>query len=329
MARKARTLAVIILALLLLSAAGWFGVTQSGLLQPAHWQQPSRPVPLISTRGHLRHGQLSAGCDKYGYDVLGGLPGLAPGTAGPRDLLIVVHGFNNSAEKAVYKFGIAQESLARAGFDGAVAGYSWDADTQKDPLAITGYHEGLRNAAANGPMLARFIVDYAGISPRTRLHLLGYSMGARLVLEALDALAADPRRPPGAVLVSSVHLVGAAVGNEDVELGGRYGRAIQTQCGRCYNYFSPEDNKLGYYFPLKEGDRALGITDIEHAQRRPANYTGVDATRQLPKFDASGKIDVDEYGDNHSGYLGTRDKQGRLIDNGAMDLVAGSIAGLR
>jgi esterase/lipase superfamily enzyme len=243
-------------------------------------------------------------------------------------LLIVIHGFNNTAEKALYKFGIVQESLATGGFKGVVAGYSWDADTQWDPLAMTGYHEGMRNARGNGPKLARFIVDYKRRCPQTRVHLLGYSMGARLALEALLALQQDPLCSYNGVAVASVHLVGAAVENEEVELGQRYGQAIASRCQALYNYYSREDNKLTYYYPLKEIGRALGQTDVEHPENKPANYVSVDASHELPKITDSGAIDEEEYGDNHSGYLGTRDKHGKLIDNGAMDLVAENIAAL-
>lgn len=283
---------------------------------------------MISTRGSFNNGKLNAGHDAYDYAVEGILPGFALGSTPPDDLLLVIHGFNNTADKALYRFVTAQASLAEGGYKGVVAGYSWDADTQWDPVAMTGYHEGMRNAQGNGPKLARFVIDYKKRCPQTRVHLLGYSMGARLALEALLALQQDPRCSYNGTAVASVHLVGAAVENEDVEMGQRYGQAIAGHCGVLFNYYSPEDNKLTYYFPLKEGDRALGKTDIEHLANKPANYVGVDASHELVTFTKNGAIDEDEYGDNHSDYLGTRGKDGKLIDNGAMDLVAQNISHL-
>jgi pimeloyl-ACP methyl ester carboxylesterase len=326
MRRWQRAVLITVLILAVLAVGVWLIAKQSGLVQPSHWEKPPDSIPVISTRGSFQKGQLAAGHDADDYAVEGSLPGYSPGSTPPADLLIVIHGFNNTAEKALYKFGIAQESLATGGYKGVVAGYSWDADTQWDPLAMTGYHEGMRNARGNGPKLAQFIVDYKARCPQTRVHLLGYSMGARLALEALLALQQNQPGAHSGALVASVHLVGAAVENEEVELDQRYGQAIATQCQKLFNYYSPEDNKLTYYYPLKEADRALGLTDIEHPAKKPANYVGVNASRELPKIADTGAIDEDEYGDNHSGYLGTRDKDGKLIDNGAMDLVAHNIA---
>lgn len=328
MRRWLRAVLITVLVLAALAGSLWLVARQSGLVQPAHWERPPESIPVISTRGSFIKGQLAAGHDACDYTIEGELPGLAAGTAAPADLLLVIHGFNNTADKARYKFGIAQESLASSGYPGVVAGYSWDADTQWDPLAMTGYHEGVRNARGNGPKLARFIIDYKERNPHTRIHLLGYSMGAQLALEALLALEQDPLCAYDGVAVASVHLVGAAVENEEVELGQRYGQAIAARCGQLFNYYSAEDNKLTYYYPLKEAGRALGQTDIEHPLKKPANYVGVDASQELPLISDNGTIDKDEYGDNHSGYLGTRDQHGRLIDNGALDLVAQRIATL-
>lgn len=328
MRRRTWIVLIAISALIILAGLAWIAITQSGLLQPSHWEQPAEPIPVISTRGHLKNGKLTAGHTSYDYDIEGDMPGLAEGSLPPPDLLIVAHGFNNTAEKALYKFAIARDSLVGGGYEGAFAGFSWDANTQTDPLAMTGYHEGMRNAAASGFKLARFVSDYKRDCPDTRIHLLGYSMGALVVLEALKALDDDPTLASDQVLVSSVHLAGASVGNDEVELGQRYGRAIEHSCGTLYNYFSPEDNKLGYYYPLKEGGSALGLTGIKDPQEQPRNYVDVYAVKELPALNDKGVADVDEYGDNHSGYLGTRNKSGELIDDGILDLVAQNIAQL-
>ena len=327
MRRSTKLLLISVSALLVLAGLAWIGITKSGLLQPSRWEQPAAPLPVISTRGSLKDGKLTAGHTAYDYSIEGSMPGLAASSVPPQDLLIVAHGFNNTAEKALYKFAMARDGLIGAGYQGVLAGYSWDADTQGDPLAVTGYHEGQRNAVANGSKLAQFVIDYKQSCPDTRIHLLGYSMGARLVLEALKALDEDPALASDQLLVTSVHLAGAAVGGEEVELGQAYGHAIENRTGILYNYFSPEDNKLTYYFPLKEGDRALGVTGIEHPENKPRNYVDVYAAKELPAIDKSGATDVDEYGDNHSGYLGTRDSNGDLIDDGILDLVAQNIAG--
>lgn len=281
---------------------------------------------MITTRGDFGAGLLVPGATPDGYRVAGRIPGLSSDPP-PRDLLLVVHGLNNSEPKALYKFGIAAEALRRNGYRGSIVGFSWDADTSRDPFAATGYRTARRHAVGNGKKLARFIADYQARNPDVRMHLLGYSMGARLVLEALRELdTADMRdgKPP----ITTVHLVGASVDDEEVELGSRYGRAIERRVVRFINYFSHEDNKLGQYYFLMDGDQALGENDVEHRDRRPRNYTAVDAEGELRAVRAGGELDpTAPPGDNHSGYLGLRDHLGRLVDDGVMDLVARSVRG--
>lgn len=326
MLRKVLRVAGVILLLALCFAAGWLAVSKSGLVQPKHWERPKQPVAVVSTRGHFERGKPAPGHTAEAYSVEGDLPGWSKGSPPPADLILVIHGFNNTPEKARYKFDLAREALEANGYRGAVAGFSWDADTQGDPLTMTGYHAGLRNADGNGPKLARFIADYKARCPDARLHLIGYSMGARAALEGLLALADEKRFAGPRPLVLSVHLVGAAVANDNVELGSRYGEAIEAQTGVLFNYYSREDNKLEAFFPLKEADRALGQTDIEHADKRPNNFIGVDAQSELLKFKADGQVDADETGDNHSGYLGIRDDAtGKLLSDGVMDLVARNV----
>jgi len=289
------------------------------------WPRPIEDVPVVSTRGHLKDGELTAGHTPYDYTIEGVIDGLGADDYQPYDLLVVVHGFNNTEEKARYKFDIARESLHRNAYNGVLAGFSWDADTQSDPVAATGYHLADEHAALNGTKLAQFLVDYRSKCSVTRLHLVGYSMGARVVLECLYALENDRSLQADRFKLSSVHLIGAAIENEEVELDERYGRAIQTHTQRLVNYYSPEDNTLTMFFPLKQADRALGATDIEHPENAPGNYTGVDASAELVTYDGSGIESPEDLGDNHSGYLGNRGADGRLLDDGVLDLVVRDI----
>ncbi len=298
-------------------------VTQSGVLKRQDkWQETGPSIPVISTRGHFVNGELRPGDEPYSYDLVDGAEGPAAWNSLSGDVIIVIHGFNNSAEKASVKFHTAELSLRSCGFAGSIIGYSWDANTQKDPFGTTGYHEGRGNAIANGRKLASFIADCKREHPEARIHLIGYSMGARLVLETLLALDNDPRFAESDDLqVASVHLVGAAVDNEEVEQQQRYGIAVESRTQWLYNYYSREDNALGMFYPLKEGDRALGEGDIEHAERAPRNYQSIDIESELLEIDKSTGQPASETGDNHSACLGILGEDGELLDDGIMDVV--------
>ncbi len=274
-------------------------------------------ISHLSSRGAFKEGQATPG---FQLEVSGDVPGTGPNVPCAEDLIIVVHGFNNRREKAMNRFGVARDSLRRAGYHGVVVGYSWDADTQKDPFSMTGYHQGRDQAVANGPLLAKSIAAMKRFCPKMKIRLIGYSMGARVALETLAALGDQQ-------IVDSVHLVGAALDNEEPEMGKRYGEAIQRAARHVVNYYSPEDSKLGLYFWVKEGDRALGKSGIEHPDKAPKNFLSVNVAEELPEIDDDGNVVASgRKGKNHSGYLGTRNKDGKLVDDGVMDGVVRDIA---
>jgi pimeloyl-ACP methyl ester carboxylesterase len=287
---------------------------------------PAAFVPVVTTRGHFADGKLKDLHTDDDYAVQGEIPGWSPAVPAPRDLIIVIHGLNNSEEKALYKFGIAAEALRKNGYTGGIIGFSWDGDTSKDPLGATGYRTAKKHAIGNGKKLARFLSDYHARNPGTHIRLIGYSMGARVALEAIFELAENPAYANPKWKISSVHLVGAAVDNEEVQLDERYGKAIEARVGTFFNYYSREDDKLGQFYWINEADRALGETDIENRRKKPANYVSREVERELPEVTPEGEIVPEgELGDNHSGYLGTRDAAGRLTDDGVMDVVARDI----
>lgn len=284
-------------------------------------------IPYASTRGDVEDGELLAGRTRYEYKLNGSIPGLSPGVPPAADILIVVHGLNNTPTKAVNRFGLARESLQHDGYRGVVIGFSWDGSTNWDPYGATGYRKAKHNAIANGTKLAQFVADLQKANPGASIRLLGYSMGARLAVEAIYALDQDPRFARSAVRVATAHLVGAAIDDEALQTDHRYGPAIARRCLRFFNYYSPVDSKLGKYFPAMEMHRALGRRDLEHPDLAPANYASRDVSVELKETDAKGDVDPKgATGGNHSAYLGIRNNAGVWRDDGAMNVVAGDIA---
>ena len=289
-------------------AIAWNVASKAALADDEAFAKGIEDVPFATTRGLLAKG----------YEVVGAIPGFSCPPA--RDIFIVIHGLNNNESKAENRFALARESLRRNGYQGTVIGWSWDGATNWDPFGATGYRKAKENAIANGPLLRDFLLDLSARNPSAKVRLLGYSMGARVALEGLSNL------PATAKVVTSVHLVGAAIDNEEVEIGERYGACIEDHAGQFFNYFRPGDDKLGTFFPVRDADRALGQVDIEHPSRAPKNYRFRNVASELKSTDSYGRVDpTGEVGKNHSGYLGIRDDSGTWQDDGAINVVAKDI----
>lgn len=247
--------------------------------------------PIVSTRDYYsyeRDGQgpgapytftLADGYTETDYELGMGTPGL---DAPCDEVAIIVHGWDNNEDDAREKFATAVMELAPH-YSGRFVGYSWDAD-----ISGGGVWNGPRKAAnRNGTHLAQFLVDLRNACMSSRIHLLGHSLGARVVLSALDVLN-DRDDWLSWYKLHSVCLFGAAVDNETPAVSP-YDSAIAGETGRTFNFYSTEDDVLSIFYGGVEGDQALGEDGVESGQTPPKNYTDIDVTGSV--------------GDEHSGYL--------------------------
>lgn len=171
----------------------------------------------------------------------------------------------------------------------------------------------------------------------------------------------QPRKPFCFQLLSSVHLMGAAVDDEEVSTESidhfnpsssmqpngvkfAYGQAIEQEVLRFYNLFDPEDNVLQFIYPYFEdnpffptgigGDRALGeIGKQKFGIVPPSNYNDTNVLNEIiSDDDVDGDSITDDgiciliicsadTGDNHGGYIGFRNPDGSFMDDGAMNVV--------
>jgi Alpha/beta hydrolase of unknown function (DUF900) len=180
-------------------------------------------------------------------------------------------------------------------------GLSWSSDTLWEPAKII--------ARENGPMLAHFILDLKEQCPDTQIRLLSHSLGARVILSTLDSLHGNSIWNNNNFTISSVHLLGPAVDDEEVSkdnsdivsdpmnaysVKAAYGQAIEDEVDKFYNLRSSEDNLLELYpfspfdfaykiYPIFEGDLALGQTGYQKIPpiSLPANYNEKDEKNEI------------------------------------------------
>lgn len=237
--------------------------------------EKSIPVYMITTRGDLNFpiGESGNGYnDKYQFGDINQLKSQCPA-----EIAIFVHGWGNDEFKAKERLDRVKMSLENSNYSIPLIGLSWDSNKLWDEAKII--------AKENGPKLANFIIGYIDTCKHqhnkdTNIRLMSHSMGARVLLSTLDDLHTNPTWNNNDYKIASVHLMGAAVDDEEVsknplDIDGdsaikhAYGKAIQDEVVRFYNLYNPEDNMLqpqpfqqdGYIYqiyPFFENDLALG-----------------------------------------------------------------------
>lgn len=182
-----------------------------------------------------------------------------------------------------------------------------------------------------------------------KVRLIGHSLGARVILSSLNNLVNNSAWNSNNYSIASVHLLGAAVDNEevskdkrDIDIDGtnwntiksNYGQAIEQEVQDFYNLYNPEDNAFEpnpvypfdpfQIYPSYEGDWALGQTGYQTIPYNlflslPKNYVQINVQDEiLPLCDADGDNEPDFplatnmvifRGDNHGGFFGFRDAE--------------------
>ncbi|MDA7952324.1 MAG: TMCO4 family protein [Nitrosopumilus sp.] len=244
-----------------------------------------RPIPRISTRGYydLRTGRALKRRRYYLYPAR-----WFAGLAGSPEITIMVHGLRNDGRAAAQKALIARRRLRQLGYAHPVAGFSYDSNTTGAHLARSearAVSAGNRIAAANGRHLGMFVQDMAASSPRTRIRLLGHSLGSQVIYSCLSYLAGR------GLCVHSVHLFGASIPSDSMSPSGGAAaqRAVAT---RITNYYAPSDPVLADAEERGLADSPLGLrgapgrTIPAYRQRRvvPAGHRFAEYAAVLRSF---------------------------------------------
>jgi hypothetical protein len=284
----------------------------------------------------------------------------------PPEIAIIVHGWSLDNEKAAERFDRTLMSLQANNYKIPLIGFSWDSNTISLPndLGWFGWLNAKSISKDNGPKLAQFILDYMenckNENKESKVRLISHSLGARIILSSLESLHKNAIWNNNNYQITSVHLLGAAVDNEEVSKNikdilfdgtnigsvktSAYGESIEQEVTDFYNLYSPNDNYLEpkafmQIYPSYEfGDWALGqsgyqILPYPISFSLPRNYVQIDVENEIPPIcDADGDNKPDlpfregetvSVGDNHIGYIGFRNatETTKLVDDGAINVV--------
>lgn len=270
----------------------------------------SRFAGTVSTRGQFTiETQLWNVSDGFQDEVLGdcynryaysveGIPGVSVeadpecstaelvGTSDqPEDLVVMIHGYNNSRSVAREVFEKLAESLGKNGYGQPVVGYQWDADRDSEFGDQLSWWDTEDIADRNGSRLAAFVDDYLSATDDTGVRLVAHSLGARVLLSALDELRGGGRTDG----IRSATVLGAAVPANIATEGGRYYEAAREVPDQFTNYYKDDDEVLtGQYNIAELLDWAVPFALGQKGAKGhpPENYTEFDVTETVADHEA-------------------------------------------
>jgi hypothetical protein len=231
----------------------------------------------------------------------------------PEELAIYVHGVWATEQAAMNQYGRVVDSVLgpNNNYLIPIILFSWDSDTPFD-LVGNGWRTAKGIADENGPLLANSILGLKNDCPQLVVRIIAHSLGARVIFNALASLDSNQEWNSNNFKIASMHLMGAAVDNEEVSKRSSdtdnanddriYGGAIERQLIKTYNLFNPEDNLLQperfpyTYYSQYEHDNALGNNGAQPRISQPTNYIDRNALNEIPENRRTDMTDAN--GDN-------------------------------
>ncbi len=215
-----------------------------------------RPIPRISTRGYY---DLSSGVTLKNNSYYAYPKNNFKKLIDSKEITIMIHGLRNDNAGAVAKVVLAEKRLRKLGYAHPVIGYSYDSNTTgahliehaKRALAV-----GQKIAIKNGKNLGAFIEDFKTVSPKTKIRLMGHSLGSQVILSTLEYLA---KKKQNDEIVEAAYLFGASI-TEDVPSSKKYGKIIQNMIkSKIVNHYAPKDDVLLWANKEKHVQGPLGL----------------------------------------------------------------------
>ena len=204
----------------------------------------------------------------------------------------MIHGLRNDRSGALAKYVNAQKRLKTLHYNHPVIGYSYDSNTtgvQYKSTAISALKTGIVIAKKNGHTLSRFILDMKAKKPSQKIRLMGHSLGAQVILSAVQALAKNPKNKG---IIESVHLFGASIPANSFNARKSGSMFQKTVNKKITNYFSPYDDvlkaandecwvdsPLGY-----NGTTGTPISKYSQKMVRPRNHRFASYARTIKSF---------------------------------------------
>lgn len=236
-----------------------------------------KPIPRISTRSYydLGNGKTIKTNPYYLYPKKDFTK-----LIGIKEITIMIHGLRNDSAGAVAKVLLARNRLRKLDYSYPVIGFSYDSNTTGAHLIKHAKHAlavGQIIAKKNGRNLGKFIEDFKTTSPKTKIRLMGHSLGSQVILSTIEYLA---KKKQNVGIIESIYFFGASI-TEDVPSSKKYGKLLQKIVAKkIVNHYAPKDEVLYWankekYVPGPLGlNGAIGKTIQKYRQKlvKPKNH---------------------------------------------------------
>ncbi len=221
----------------------------------------------------------------------------------PASIVIYIHGFKNTVASANEGFAQAEAALKGQGYGGVVIGFSWDSNPT-NTVGVPDFDAARESANLNGKVLAKKLLEIKKKCPDTKVNILTHSLGARVALQAMKC----------GGCCHSLQMLAPAVDNEVMETGEEFGGAhVSDNAGDNIKvWYNDEDDVNGFYYPLGDGDSALGSAGPEHPGCVPVGVGSCDSEKKLKDSAKANGRTPNEFSDadkglaaedDHSAYL--------------------------
>ncbi len=202
-----------------------------------------KPIARISTRGYydLTNGKTIKTNFYYLYPKKD-----FKKLIGSKEVTIMIHGIQNNNAGAVAKVLLARNRVRKLGYYHPVIGFSYDSNTTGAHLIKHAKHAlavGQIIAKKNGRNLGKFIEDFKNTSPKTKIRLMGHSLGSQVILSTVEYLA---KKKQNTGIIESIHFFGASI-TEDTPSSKKYGKILQNIINKkIVNHYAPSDVVLNW-----------------------------------------------------------------------------------
>ncbi len=163
------------------------------------------------------------------------------------DVLIFVHGYNNSMEDVMRRHNLLQKKLKEQGYKGAIVSFDWPSATR-----TLAYMEDRADAKATASKLVNdgivLLARNQFVQDRNKcdidIHLLGHSTGAYVIREAFYE--ANQNRKISRInwQVSQLIFIGGDIARKSLSIGDSKSQALFKHAIRITNYQNPFDSAL-------------------------------------------------------------------------------------